>query len=44
MARRRIFWHIGPDDLGTGYLAHALDVRRAELAEAGVLVPGTPAA
>jgi len=44
MARRRIFWHIGPDDLGTGYLAHALDVRREELAEAGVLVPGTPAA
>ena len=44
MARRRIFWHIGPDDLGTGYLAHALDVRRAELGEAGVLVPGTPAA
>ena len=44
MARRRIFWHIGPDDLGTGYLAHALDVRRAELADAGILVPGTPAA
>jgi len=44
MARRRIFWHIGPDDLGTGYLAHALDVRRAQLADSGVLVPGTPAA
>lgn len=41
MARRRIFWHIGPDDLGTAFLADALDARREELAEAGVLVPGT---
>ncbi|MEP6814922.1 MAG: hypothetical protein ABI873_05180, partial [Marmoricola sp.] len=40
MARRRIYWHIGPDDLGTAFLADALDVRRGELAEAGVLVPG----
>jgi hypothetical protein len=41
MARRRIYWHIGPDDLGTRFLADALDVRREELAAAGVLVPGT---
>jgi hypothetical protein len=43
MARRRIYWHIGPDDLGTAFLADALDVRREELASAGILVPGTTA-
>lgn len=41
MARRRLYWHIGPDDLGTRFLADALDVRREELGAAGVLVPGT---
>ncbi|RLV47901.1 hypothetical protein D9V37_17470 [Nocardioides mangrovicus] len=44
MARRRIFWHIGPDDLGTRFLAQALDDSREALAEQGVQVAGTPAA
>jgi hypothetical protein len=42
MARRTIYWHIGPDDLGTAFVGEALDARREELAEAGVLVAGTP--
>lgn len=41
MARRRIFWHIGPDDAGTAWLGRALDAARNDLAAAGVLVPGT---
>lgn len=40
MARRKVYWHIGPDDLGTDFVARALDGRRDELAAAGVLVPG----
>ena len=41
MARRRIFWHIGPDDVGTAWIGRALDAARGDLAAAGVLVPGT---
>jgi hypothetical protein len=41
MAGRRLYWHIGTDDLGTAFLAEALDVRREELAAKGILVPGT---
>ena len=39
MARRRVFWHIGPDDPGTAVLAEALLARREELAALGVAVP-----
>ncbi|GGF45717.1 hypothetical protein GCM10011519_19520 [Marmoricola endophyticus] len=41
MARRRIFWHIGPDDVGAAWIGTALDASRAALAEAGVHVAGT---
>lgn len=39
MARRRVIWHIGPDDPGTAFLAEALHQRRHELAELDVAVP-----
>ena len=39
MARRKVFWHIGPADPGTSFLAEALEERAAELAAAGVAVP-----
>ena len=39
MARRTVYWHIGPDDPGTAFLGHALRQRRAELATLGVAVP-----
>lgn len=39
MARRIVFWHIGPDDPGTEFLAEALVERREELAALGVGVP-----
>jgi hypothetical protein len=39
MARRTVFWHIGPDDPGTEFLAYALAQRREELAALGVSVP-----
>ncbi|MCW2759229.1 MAG: hypothetical protein JWO46_2975 [Nocardioidaceae bacterium] len=42
MARRTIYWHIGPDDLGTAFVGDALDAHREQLAAAGVLVAGTP--
>jgi hypothetical protein len=39
MARRTVIWHIGPDDLGTAFLADALVAQRDELAALGVSVP-----
>lgn len=39
MARRRVIWHIGPDDPGTSFLAEALHQRRHELAALDVAVP-----
>lgn len=39
MARRRVIWHIGPDDPGTAFLAEALHQRRHELAALDVAVP-----
>ena len=38
--RRRVFWHIGPDDPGTAFIADALQRRRDELSALGVAVPG----
>jgi hypothetical protein len=40
MARRKVIWHIGPADPGTGFLSAALSAARATLSERGV---GTPA-
>jgi hypothetical protein len=42
MARRSVFWHIGPDDPGTAFLAGALAARREELGTLGVHVPSGP--
>jgi hypothetical protein len=42
MARRTVYWHIGPDDPGTAFLADALQSRRAELAALGVATPTGP--
>lgn len=39
MARRTVYWHIGPDDPGTAFLAEALQSRSAELADLGVATP-----
>lgn len=39
MARRRVIWHIGPDDPGATFLAEALHQRRDELAALDVAVP-----
>lgn len=39
MARRRVIWHIGPVDPGTGFLDAALAAGRAEFAELGLGVP-----
>lgn len=39
MTRRKVIWHIGPADPGTGFLADALDARAAELATRGIAVP-----
>ena len=39
MARRTVYWHIGPDDPGTAFLGDALGQRREELATLGVAVP-----
>jgi hypothetical protein len=39
MARRTVYWHIGPDDPGTAFLADALQARSEELATLGVAVP-----
>jgi hypothetical protein len=39
MARRSVYWHIGPEDPGTAFLAEALVQRREELATLGVGVP-----
>lgn len=41
MARRTVFWHIGPDDPGTAFIAEALAQRREELAALGASVPDT---
>lgn len=42
MARRRLYWHLGPADTATTFLAHALDERSAELAALGLRVQATP--
>ena len=39
MARRTVYWHIGPDDPGTAFLAEGLVRQREELAALGVGVP-----
>jgi len=39
MARRTLFWHIGPTDPGTAFLAQALHAQRSELAALEVSVP-----
>jgi hypothetical protein len=39
MARRTVYWHIGPDDPGTAFVADALQARREELATLGVAAP-----
>ena len=39
MARRTVYWHIGPEDPGTAFLAEALTGPREELAAVGVAVP-----
>lgn len=39
MARRTVYWHIGPEDPGTAFLAEALTGSREELASVGVAVP-----
>ncbi|HEX2895552.1 MAG TPA: hypothetical protein VHO29_16235 [Marmoricola sp.] len=39
MARRTVYWHIGPDDPGTEFLGEALLTRRDELAEHGIAAP-----
>ncbi|MCW2779974.1 MAG: hypothetical protein JWR35_423 [Marmoricola sp.] len=43
MAKRKVFWHIGPADLGTAFLAEALEARTTDFADLGILVPGTAA-
>lgn len=39
MARRTVYWHIGPDDPGTAFLAEGLQGRSADLATLGVATP-----
>jgi hypothetical protein len=39
MARRTVYWHIGPEDPGTAFLAEALTGPREELAAVGVAIP-----
>ncbi|MBO9522063.1 MAG: hypothetical protein J7518_11050 [Nocardioidaceae bacterium] len=39
MARRKVIWHIGPADPGTGFLSSALGAAAAELAERGIATP-----
>lgn len=39
MARRKLFWHIGPDDPGTEFLSAALAGSTAELQQAGIATP-----
>lgn len=40
LSRRRVFWHVGPDDPGTAFVAEALQRQRAELEALDVAVPG----
>ena len=42
MARRTLFWHIGPSDPGTAFLAEALRTQRDELAALDVSLPHGP--
>jgi hypothetical protein len=42
MARRTVWWHIGPTDPGTDFLGEALHQQREELGALGIAVPQGP--
>lgn len=42
MAKRRVLWHLGPDDIGTQWVGAALDAARDGLEGQGIHVAGDP--